>query len=200
MDATSFPFSLWEKPGMTARWKQFANVVVTIAQVWPTCGMKLELGNGPTLKELGPWLKDEALRHERFLNVTDVTASSKDFLHCKRKPGDGFSPSSRLLPSVRERLLNDRERSGYLRDARRRVRRVGLGSASRAQAGNLRGAQTLPPLRKIRPRAGDAPPHPLDGWGLFCVAQEPVRIIASTCDVAQTSENSYVTLSLHHTP
>ncbi len=33
--------------------------------------MALELGKGPTLKELAPWLKDEALRHERILEVTE---------------------------------------------------------------------------------------------------------------------------------
>jgi hypothetical protein len=33
--------------------------------------MALELGNGPTLKELAPWLKDEALRHECILDVTE---------------------------------------------------------------------------------------------------------------------------------
>jgi hypothetical protein len=33
--------------------------------------MKLELGSGPTLKELAPWIKDEAVRYERILDVTE---------------------------------------------------------------------------------------------------------------------------------
>lgn len=33
--------------------------------------MTIEFGQGPTLKDACPWLRDEAARHERILDVTE---------------------------------------------------------------------------------------------------------------------------------
>lgn len=34
-------------------------------------GMALEFGNGPTLKDASPWLRDDEQRHERILDVAE---------------------------------------------------------------------------------------------------------------------------------
>jgi hypothetical protein len=42
-----------------------------VAIICYTCGMPLNLGSGPALKDFSPWLRDESERHARILEVTE---------------------------------------------------------------------------------------------------------------------------------
>ena len=65
------------------------------------------LGKGPTLTEANPWLRDEAERIERILDVSERDSVIEGLPRSPRKHASGSAKNSLPVPSPCKRLAND---------------------------------------------------------------------------------------------
>ena len=74
-----------------------------------------DFGKGPTLAEANPWLRDEAERIERILDVTECAiALSRGFPHSQRGLASGSARNSLPVLGLGKRPANDLDHRGVV--------------------------------------------------------------------------------------